>query len=170
MWDKGVSDHFQNLYGMHQHLVKTVSIISPSCSFKLGDLVFPGCLFCSVPCKFCGKPLQRITVFCQQIASLLNSIRSLLIRNCCVLSLWWFKAQRCGCESRTPSGKGDRHTQFLYTGITREKGEKKPLRLNEVIQSLFSAEQLLEQNEMRRDCVVFVGRSKPKTWQLENTT
>lgn len=127
MWDKGVSYHFQNLYGIHQHLFKRVRVISPSCSFKSGDLgVFPGCLFCSVPCKFWDKPLQRITIFCQQIASLLNRIRSLLIHNCSVLSLWWFKAQSRGCESRTPSGnasmgQGERQIQLLYTGITLEK-------------------------------------------------
>lgn len=104
MWYKGVSDHFQNLCGLHQHLIKRVCIISPLCSFKSGDLVvFPG-LFCSVPCKLWSKPLKRITVFCQQIASLLNRIRSLLTHKCSVLSLWWFKAQSHGYESRTSSG------------------------------------------------------------------
>jgi len=46
--------------------------------------------------------------------------------------------------------------------LDKEK-KKKSWRLNKVIQSLLSAEQALGQNEMRRDQVIFVGSSKPKT-------
>lgn len=177
MWDKGVSDNFQNLYGIHQHLVKRVHIISPSCSFNSEDFtVFPGCLFHPAPCKFCDKPLWRITVFCQQIASLLNGIRSLLIHDgwCTIhlmiqgTKLWmWIQSSFRQCLH----WKGDRQVQLLYTWIRLGKEKRKnSWRLDKVIQSLLSAEQELEQNEMRRDQVIFVDRSKPKTWRQVTTT
>lgn len=60
--------------------------------------------------------------------------------------------------------KGDRQVQLLYTWIRLGKEKRKnSWRLDKVIQSLLSAEQELEQNEMRRDQVIFVDRSKPKT-------
>lgn len=39
----------KNICGIHQHLVKTVCIVSPSCSFNSDFAVFPGCLFHSFP-------------------------------------------------------------------------------------------------------------------------
>lgn len=35
------------------------------------------------------------------------------------------------------------------------------------MKSLLSAGQVLGQDEMRRDWVTFVGRSKPKTWKIQ---
>lgn len=170
MWDKGVSDNFQNWYGIHQHLVKRVHIISPPCSFNSEDFtIFPGCLFHSFPSKFCGKPLWRITIFCQQIASLLNGIRSLLIHLMIHgTKLWmWIQSSSRQCLH----WKSDRRIQFLYMWVTLDKEKrKKSWRLNKVIQFLLSAEQALEHNEMRRDQIIFVGRSKPKTWWQETTT
>ena len=172
-----MSDNFQNLCGIHQHLVKRAPIVSPSCYFNSEDFtVFPGCLFHSVPCKSCDKPWWMMTIFCPQIALLLNAIRSLLTPDgwCAVhlmlqgTKLWkWLQSFFRQCLHR----EGDRQTLFLYTRIMLDKEKKKKSwRLNKVIQSLLSAEQALGQNEMRRDQVIFVGSSKPKTWWQETPT